>query len=306
MKTLEGMVIDTTGHYRESDCVGEPVKQLAPSPQPKVKAGRQSLVFDIETGPAPDWELRELSEPFEPVPPPGPFDPTTVRTGNMKDPEKIQTKIAEAREAYEISSRNHAANAAVAEQAYWDDIKSKAPLSPVLGRVLAIGIGEIGGWHSGEHVEILAVGDVEDTDAEADIIDQFWCDWYLPTVQAGYSLIGHFIKGFDLPFLIRRSWLLGVDVPPGVMEAGGKYYGRQFIDTKEIWECGTRGGNGVPGGLDYVARAFGEWKKTEGMTGAGFWKAYHSGDREQMELALEYLRNDVRINARVANRMGLN
>ncbi len=47
----------------------------------------KTIVFDIETGPLPESELVAL------VPP---FDPAEVKTGNIKDPEKIAAKIAEA------------------------------------------------------------------------------------------------------------------------------------------------------------------------------------------------------------------
>ena len=47
----------------------------------------QTIVFDVETGPLAESELSALLPPF---------DPAEVKTGNIKDPEKVAAKIAEA------------------------------------------------------------------------------------------------------------------------------------------------------------------------------------------------------------------
>jgi hypothetical protein len=58
------------------------------------------IVFDIETGPLPSDEIRANSAPFVPAPPPGDFDPSAVKLGNLKDEAKIAAKINDAREEY--------------------------------------------------------------------------------------------------------------------------------------------------------------------------------------------------------------
>ena len=72
-----------------------------------------TILFDIETAPLPESELAAL------VPP---FDPAEVRTGNLKDPDKIAAKLAEA-------EANHRR-----------DFIERAALDPLTGRVLAIGL----------------------------------------------------------------------------------------------------------------------------------------------------------------------
>jgi hypothetical protein len=278
-------------------------KQLQPAtPAQQVKPGLSDLVFDIETGPADTETIKALSEPYTAPPQPGEFDPRSVRTGNLKDPEKIMAKIEEAKQAHSLAVAAHVSSVANGEAEYWQKITEAAPLSPIIGRVLAIGFCD----HQ-ERAHTIAVGAIHDDDAEADILDEFWCEWYLATVKSGHRLIGHYIGGFDIPFLVRRSWILGVDVPHNVFDGGGKYLGRQFVDTKQIWQCGQFGaaGGGVPGNLDIIGRVFGEGAKTEGMTGADFWKLIYSGESESVKKALEYLRNDVVLNSRVARRMGV-
>src|SRR6185503_14813798 len=73
----------------------------------------KTIFFDIETGPLPESELAALLPPF---------DPAEVKTGNIKDPEKIAAKIAEA-------EANHKR-----------DFMEKAALDPMSGRVVAIGL----------------------------------------------------------------------------------------------------------------------------------------------------------------------
>ena len=57
-----------------------------------------TLAFDIETWPADDAILAKFADP---TPAPSAFDPAAVKTGNLKDPDKIAAKIEEARIAHE-------------------------------------------------------------------------------------------------------------------------------------------------------------------------------------------------------------
>ena len=61
------------------------------------------VAFDIETGGLDVEVLRERCPAFEPPPPPGVFDPTAVKCGNIGGPtsEKGKAKIEEARKAHD-------------------------------------------------------------------------------------------------------------------------------------------------------------------------------------------------------------
>ena len=72
-----------------------------------------TIIYDIETGPLPEADLAALLPPF---------DPTDIKTGNLKDPEKIAAKLAEA-------EMNHRRN-----------FFEQAALDPLTGRVVAIGL----------------------------------------------------------------------------------------------------------------------------------------------------------------------
>lgn len=261
--------------------------------------GASALAFDIETGPADEQTIRKLSKPFEPPPPPGDFDPATVKTGNLKDPDKIMAKVNEARQAHATAVKQYANNLANQEKEYWADIQEKAPLSPLVGRVLAIGVGDSTGI-----VQTKCVKHHHDDDGEADTLEWFWFKIFTPTVRHGQQLVGHNILDFDVPFLVRRSWILGVDVPPGVMSPNYRYASDWWLDTRKVWECGTRGSN-VPGNLDLLGRAFDLGGKTEGMSGADFWKLVYTGEYEDRKKAMEYLCRDVNLTVDVARQFGL-
>jgi hypothetical protein len=200
--------------------------------------------FDIETGPLPDAEL------FATIPP---FDPSEVKTGNIKDPEKIAAKIKEC------------------EVNYWNDIRDQAALSPVTGQVLAIGLETDRSAH-------LIAYDEEDT------LNCFWSQFE----DSFNYFIGFNIFNFDLPFLIKRSWKLGVIVPKGVRH--GRYWSDRFIDLRDLWQMGDRQ---AKGSLDVICRHFG----IEGKNGSG--KDFARMFELNREKALEYLTNDLRMTRNV-------
>lgn len=149
------------------------------------------------------------------------------------------------------------------------------------GRVLVIGV--LGSDSKSEMIE----GD------EKEILINFWTIWSGETC----SIVGHNIKSFDMPFLMRRSWLNGVKVPSGVME--GRYMSRRVLDTMDAWACGVYNERIS---LDNLSKAFG----LNGKNGHGkeFASKYLSGEDGKKE-ALEYLKNDLKLTEAVAKGMGL-
>lgn len=237
-------------------------------------------VWDIETGPRLDIDLASLAEPF---------DESSVKLGNLKDPEKIAAKIAEARAEHEAN------------------IVGRAALSPITGCVLAIGVA------SSRGAACMAVEDGDDhAKAEADLLSAWWekaSVWR----SSGRRLVGHHIS-FDLPFVVRRSWILGVPVP-GWIHAG-RYRPDFFVDTEERWLSFNRFGS-EKSNLDMIAKGFGldgkfkpeprvlpgDQAATE-LTGATFHRFFRAGG-EFRSLALEYLAKDLMLTREVAVRMGI-
>lgn len=215
----------------------------------------KTFVYDIETAPLPESELAALLPPF---------DPAEVKVGNLKDPEKITAKIAEA------------------EANYLNDHLEKAALDPLTGRVLAVGLLDP------VSEDVLVIGH----DDEAQTLRDFW-RWIQGDMGRIHELIGFNTHLFDLPFLIRRSWRHRVNVPYGIRR--GRYWSEQMIDLRERWQLGDRQARGS---LDAIARHLGIGAKNG--SGADFAKLWVS-DREG---ALEYLGCDLDLTAKLARVLG--
>ncbi len=228
----------------------------------------QTIVFDVETGPLAESELSALLPPF---------DPAEVKTGNIKDPEKVAAKIAEA----EASQRRE----------FFD----RAALDPLTGRVVAIGMlvfPEGGGQRSevgGEDGRCVIIGH----DDEAQTLREFWQHTQAEMGRMN-PMIGFNIFGFDLPFLFRRSWKRRVPIPFGLRR--GRYWGDQLIDLRDTWQLGDRQARGS---LDSIAKHLGVGAKNGGGKAfAELWRA----DRKQAEA---YLRNDLDLTVKIAHALGV-
>ena len=81
---------------------------------------------------------------------------------------------------------------------------AQAPLDADLGKVIAISLQN--GIESS--VEVHLIGDPE-TKTESDLIRWFWSLF----AKADGRSCGYNIIGFDLPYLLRRSFDLGIQVP---------------------------------------------------------------------------------------------
>jgi len=130
----------------------------------------QRLAIDIETMPDPD-KVAGMPEP-------------EVLTGNLKDPANIAEKVAEARRKQ----------------------IDKAALDPHFARVLAIGTAVRNGDRVDADVGILQRGEVLDV-AERRLLISFWDR--VRAHEAG-RFATFYGSRFDIPFLYRRSLLLGV------------------------------------------------------------------------------------------------
>jgi hypothetical protein len=164
------------------------------------------------------------------------------------------------------------------------DHEDGALLKPETARVAAIGYYD----PSGER-HIISY----DPDERA-MLRQFW-DCFRLVNAAGFKLIGFNIHGFDLPFLVRRSWGLGLAPPKNIMTLGGRYWCDTFVDLMAAWKCGLYR-DFIS--LDALSRFLCVGEKNG--NGALFYRLWEV-DREA---AIEYLMNDCTLAYRCAERMG--
>lgn len=225
-----------------------------------------AIVFDIETkAQAADKLLASLP----------PFDPEAVKVGNIKDPAKIAEKMAQA------------------EAKHKSDYLAKAALSPATGEVCAIGLLESDGK------ETLLTSTAGGYD-EATLLNAFWAHYRAEVMTRRTLWIGHNVLDFDLPFLVNRSRILGVSIPPLVftIRGGRVHWSDRFIDTRTVWLMGRKPTE-TPSSLDTVCGAFGLGSKAG--SGADFAALLES----DQAAAIAYLRQDLTLTANLARKLGL-
>ncbi len=263
------------------------------------------IVFDIETGPQPWHLIEKIVEPFDEekaVPHPGEFDPASVKFGNLKDQAKIDAKIEEAREIHEFTSRQIAHLRAAARNKWVADYMDKAPLDATIGCVKAIGYLDT---DSGQKTIGCVTTDqpLANTEklihytlvSESVLLRGFW--EFVARKKSPW--VGHNIHGFDLPFLMRRSYLLGVDVPRQQLMKG-RFFTDRFVDTMVLWQCGGR--DYVK--LDTLCKALGVKGKGDDCSGKLFHTMFDAGGEDRVK-ALAYLANDLDMTLAVAEAMGI-
>jgi len=200
------------------------------------------LAFDIETGPAEN----ALSY----------FSRSEVKLGNLKDLNKIEAKLAEAE----------------------DEFLDKAALSPITGKVLAVGLSD------------GAVHEVLTYESEKEIITET-LERIGSQLMQQRPVVGWNIIKFDFPFLFKRAMMLGVPWPKHIWDLKKGYAHSQIIDLMRYWNMGdwkemTK--------MDTVNRFLCGFGKPSGVTGADFARLFN-GTPEKREKAIDYALNDVKI-----------
>ena len=255
-----------------------------------------ALIFDCETGPLPDDQLEQIFE-YDETKVPGyrllgkEFDPSSVKTGNTKDPAKKEAKIEEIRKKFLADQEAAQVAFANGRTVAWEEFKSRAALSAVTGRLLATGF-YCDAW---EH-PMTVCSEPEETDVlrmTLETIESF--------LAKGLKVVGHNIINFDIPFLVRRAWFYDIKVPLVIINEIQTYRSLKLIDTLREWNFASRSTSEC-GKIDYIAKYFGVGAKNG--SGADFHKLFF-GTPEQREQAIDYLINDVQMTRNVAAKMNL-
>ncbi|MFZ2643173.1 MAG: 3'-5' exonuclease [Verrucomicrobiia bacterium] len=179
--------------------------------------------------------------------------------GNVKDPAKVAAAIA-------------------AKRVKW---LADAALDATTGRIAILGTLTRNG-------AVMLRADVM---SEARMLTEFWRMQDAADVSV---IVGHNLRNFDMPFIIRRSFMNGLGLPLGILHKNRLT--ERFVDTMEMWGAGER--NAMIS-LDALARALGVGGKTgSGGDFSALWEA----DKER---AVEYCAHDLELTRQVAERMGL-
>ncbi len=189
------------------------------------------------------------------------FMPKFEAPSNYKDQAKIDAFIEEKR-------------------AEW--IKQSA-LNATSGKILAIGCL----YSDSDEPMIFGSGQ------EAEDLASAW-QIMCPDGYISYNLVGFNSNSFDIPFMVRRSWALGVKVPKGL--ATSKWLPSECRDLLDVWRIGNRQESVS---LATMSRFFGVGEKSG--EGKDFFKLWAS-DRAT---ALKYLAQDLVLTKACAQRMGV-
>lgn len=225
-------------------------------------------IVDIET--APDHAAVQRVTP--------PFDPESVKCGNLKDPEKIAEKKREA------------------ESDYWQAAREKAALRPETSRIVAIGI------HF-PHEQPLLWAD----DDEAKLLTRFWRDWATCTHAFAFYSGNNGRGAFDVRHLLVRSWANRLTIPEDALDLSVR--GR-WIDLAERFLVGADsnsyfGANAAAKALGLIGLDLG-WaivrdKETLAMKPPEVHAWFASPDPAKREAAFDYLRNDLALERALAD-----
>lgn len=253
--------IDDAAVADENDTAQEP-EALSGWAENQLAGSTGPLFFDIETGPLSDEQLQAVYHEKT-------LEEFSATCDKRWKPDTVAVKYEE----YKASD--------------WSKFVGKAALSATTGRVLLIGV-----LHADK---FLCIG----RDDEKTNLEEFWglIDTAIASKQ---RMIGHNSNSFDLPFLVRRSWLLGVPMPREIRH--GRYWNPLFLDTMEAWSFGAREYTS----LNDIGRFFGVGQKSTegGVSGAQFAKFWH-GTPEQRQLAVDYNEQDLRMTAAIAAKMDM-
>lgn len=243
-------------------------------------------VFDIETGPLDRDYVLSMCDPFRPYCKPAPFDPSTVKIGNLKDQAKINAKIDEAEQKYNEDCLNSYPLWVQEKADYEEELLDKAALSAVTGQVLTIGYGNY-------ETEEVAIHEGR----ESVLLREFWKWTGQQLKQKDGGLIGFYSNHFDMPFLIRRSWKLDLKTPFGIIDRN-RFFNPRFIDLVDIFSMGC----GDKINLDRLGKFLvGRGKSDIGQ----HFHRYYNGTPEEKTQAIDYAKEDIVLTRDAARKMGV-
>jgi hypothetical protein len=219
------------------------------------------LILDVETISLPEADIRAKLPPF---------DTSKVKLGNAKKPELV----AEIIEAARIEHGN-------------DEVANGA-LHATTGTLAIVG------FRHGETVTQHHIGEM----TEAAMIEASFAE-ILRAFDKGVIVSGFFIKGFDLPFIVQRAWLLGVKVPTRIFNAFKPRYpwSENIVCLQEVWLAGSGAQFGARVSLATVLRELGLPPKSG--SGADFGTLWASDQKA----ALQYNADDLAVEMQLAERL---
>ena len=167
---------------------------------------------------------------------------------------------------------------------------------PEFGRIVCISIGQV---HFNE-IDMPQMAKIKSfySDDEASLLQEF-----NGTMQAIFNknpnvkLVGHNIKRFDMPWIVKRSLINSLPVPYQFHFQKQKPWENCLLDTYEIWKFG--GVNSTS--LDLICAALGVPSPKDEVSNTEVSERYWNGELEKIK---DYCEGDVKATMNVMLRMG--
>ncbi len=162
------------------------------------------------------------------------------------------------------------------------DFENSCALSPLTGQVLMVGMD----YGFGE-VDITYMDELNEAIVLASI---------LPVIETADLIIGHYIKDFDLPFIINRCRKHGITPPDLMRNVRGKWYWKEhIIDLRDLWTLGKYNDHIS---LNNMAKYFGLTPKDETI-GESFEQVFNT----DIEKAIAYCKHDVELTKQIYEKL---
>lgn len=160
-------------------------------------------------------------------------------------------------EAWSYKKRNDNLSNTELQESYFNE----AGLYAEFGKVICISVGKV---ISGNKIKTVSYYGGN----EEDILSRFCKD--LSSKGNTIELCGHNIKKFDIPFIVKRCIINGVDVPPKLDVSGLKPWEITYLDTMELW--------GGYSSLISICVALGIESPKDGIDGSKVGEEYYKGN----------------------------
>lgn len=216
------------------------------------------------------------------------FDIETVRA---------YKQLSEAPEAF-VEAWEYVSSSRYPEMTSEESFQEKAGLHPEFGKVVCISA-----LHSKKKEEVVSFNGREwiDDEAEFTLLKKF-ADRINQGDWKGSTLVGHYIKGFDIPYLVTRYVANGMVVPKSLKMYGTKPWDLTMIDTREIWKQGLYQ-TSQAANLIAVCLALGVESPKQDITGAEVSEVFWSGEEGAVERITKYCEADVIATSQVLRKM---
>lgn len=154
----------------------------------------------------------------------------------------------------------------------------KAALSPEWGRIVCISVGQVKFDEVTEDPYMQKKSFYGED--ERDLLSNFVNFMNQVFFKApGIKLVGHNIKGFDLPYIIKKSIVHGIDLPKQLHLHKMKPWENCLVDTYEVWKAG----GWSSAALAHICLLLGIKNPKDDMQAGEVGAAFYSGKIEEIK-----------------------